>query len=358
MSKVKVLDKCLPKIYLDYNAYQKMKLYIDKNDDEVSWLCTVKDSINKQNQLEITITDTLMFEQTVSSVETEVTDEGMNQLANELLKQADGMEIWNSIKAWGHSHVNMSVSPSVQDETQMELFSDHGHDWFVRIIANKKNDWRVDLYRYDLGIIYESLVPSILLPKEVALLKENIKKLEQKIEEFEGEKIKELTPVVEKEMDGKIKKQIYSSKFGKLNSRVGYDPYGSDYYGSYQSNKGFYDKQEAYSKKKYEEEEKEEVIIGDLFDSNDDVYLYFDDNMLFIIAEEAGDIVDTMDLIYHYMYEETFIDLLTNYDLKRIMEVAYKFYVDSYGLEEYKEGDYNPYLKNQKQEESGKDGLQ
>ena len=67
------------------------------------------------------------------------------------------MDIWNELRGWGHSHVNMGITPSGQDDNQMETFSEGGHPCFLRIIANKKGEFRIDLYDFQQGILYSNL---------------------------------------------------------------------------------------------------------------------------------------------------------------------------------------------------------
>ena len=150
---VEVLEKCAPVIIIEKNALAKMKVYIDECADEIGWLGTATKEEGFYH-----ITDVFLFEQEVHSTTTEITPEGLGDFGEKLLQQENGMEIWNSMKVWGHSHVNMSVSPSGQDNSQMEVFADNGHDFSIRIIGNKKGDMAVDLYDYETGVIYKNIM--------------------------------------------------------------------------------------------------------------------------------------------------------------------------------------------------------
>lgn len=149
--KVEFNQALVPKIRISEKALASMYVYVDECPKEIGWLCTAvyNDELNSYDILEA-----FLFKQQVSAVTTEITSEGLTEFAEELLQRPDGIEIWNNLKAWGHSHVNMGTSPSGQDDIQMEEFSENGSDWFLRIIANKKGDMRVDLYNFKIGITY------------------------------------------------------------------------------------------------------------------------------------------------------------------------------------------------------------
>jgi hypothetical protein len=123
-------------------ARQKMELYCDLSEGEIGWLAFVE-RFDKDGFL---ITDCALLEQEVHSTTTEITAEG-------LLKFWDSVpaERHETIKLWGHSHVNMSTSPSGQDDSQMEYFKD-GNPWFIRLITNKKREYHIDIYDYQNGI--------------------------------------------------------------------------------------------------------------------------------------------------------------------------------------------------------------
>lgn len=150
---VQVLDAFLPIIIISKDALTKMQLYCDLCNTEIGWLGTA----TYENKSTIYIDDVFLFKQNTHSTTTEITPEGLSEFAEELLQHEDSLSIWNNIRLWGHSHVNMSTAPSTQDNEQMVTFAEGGHDWFLRIIANKKGELSIDLYNYDQGIIYHNL---------------------------------------------------------------------------------------------------------------------------------------------------------------------------------------------------------
>ena len=129
-------------LYILPEARNKMELYCDLSEGEIGWLAYVE-QFDKQGFL---ITDCALLKQEVHATTTEIRAEGL-------------LEFWNNtpveqqakIKLWGHSHVNMSVSPSGQDDSQMEYFRD-GNPWFIRLITNKKREYHIDIYDYANGL--------------------------------------------------------------------------------------------------------------------------------------------------------------------------------------------------------------
>lgn len=129
-------------LYILPQARNKMELYCDLSEGEIGWLAFVE-QFDKQGFL---ITDCALLKQEVHSTTTEITAEGLLEFWN-----AVAPEKHEQIKLWGHSHVNMSVNPSGQDDSQMEYFKD-GNPWFIRLITNKKREYYIDIYDYANGI--------------------------------------------------------------------------------------------------------------------------------------------------------------------------------------------------------------
>ena len=181
----------------------------------------------------------------------------------ELLGDKNGIEIWNNMKVWGHSHVNMTTSPSGQDDKQIEVFAENADDFFIRIIANKKGDFRIDLYDFTTGVIYEKLPYEINYGSD----KDIIESLYRKIAEIEEmiygrtEPSEEMINSISSEIKEKVTKKVYNTN--KLSNNISwwddYQDYGS-YYGDYN---GYG------NSKKNEKEQKEEVgsKVLEIFDS-------------------------------------------------------------------------------------------
>lgn len=147
-----VITKTLPVIKISPKALGKMQSLVKWSNVEVGWLGVVE-RFNRT----YTIKDIYLFEQEVNSVTCEITPESLALFAEDLLQYPNGMEIFNNIRMWGHSHVNMSIEPSHQDETQFEELAKNSSDYFIRIIANKRGELSVDLIDEEVGMTYLNL---------------------------------------------------------------------------------------------------------------------------------------------------------------------------------------------------------
>ena len=278
---VKLMKNFAPKVYIDIKAMNKMKEYVRQSSLEIGWLGTARRFSNQ-----IFIDDVFLFKQEVHSTTTEITTEGLNDFAMELLSQEDGVEIWNNMKVWGHSHVNMSTSPSSQDDKQIEVFSQNADDFFIRIIANKKDDFRIDLYDYTTGVIYEQLPYEVDYGEDKDIIESLYKKIEE-ITEAINLRIKPNETMVEEiktEIKEKVteKKFTYSGNAAIKTTNSWYDDYDYTGYGYYNG----------WSKKKEKSEKsKEENKITEYFDSLNEEDIF---NLMYYM--EAGlDIRDVID---------------------------------------------------------------
>lgn len=129
-------------LYILPQAKQKMEMYCDLSEGEIGWLAFVE-KFDTQGFL---ITDCALLKQEVHSTTTEITPEGLLEFWNNTPAEKQSL-----IKLWGHSHVNMSPSPSSQDNEQMDYFKDN-NPWFIRLITNKKREYYIDIYDYANGL--------------------------------------------------------------------------------------------------------------------------------------------------------------------------------------------------------------
>jgi len=214
---VDLLTNKIPTIIVSKQAIKKMKVYIDECDQEVGWLGTA----HKHGNTYI-IDDVMLFDQEVHSTTTEITPEGLSSFGEKILNTKNGIELWNSIKVWGHSHVNMSTFASHQDDEQMKVFSDSGHDFFIRIIGNKKDEMRIDLYEYTTGVIYhhipwliEKTEEEIKIENHIKALQEEIKALERDLNAYNTieDSFKE---AVKKEIEEKVKPKTVVTYYNRI----------------------------------------------------------------------------------------------------------------------------------------------
>lgn len=207
-TEVKYTTSLLPKVVISATALNKMFIYTSEVNDEVGWLGTVEKRGNVYR-----ITDTYLFEQQVHGATTEISPEGLAKFGEELLERPDGMDIWNSMQMWGHSHVNMGVFASGQDDTQMEEFSKNGYPFFIRLICNKKGDMKIDLFDYDAGLTYldvawtkEEQAETIPFRNAIEELYLQIEELEKAQKEAEGQMVEAIKEPIVDEIKEKVKK--------------------------------------------------------------------------------------------------------------------------------------------------------
>jgi hypothetical protein len=204
-----------PHVYISAEALTKMKIYVDECSDEIGWLGTAY----KNEDNTITIEEVFLFDQDVHGATTEITPEGLSDFATELLERGDeGIEIWNNLKMWGHSHVNMGVFASGQDDSQMKTFKDGGHDWFLRLICNKKGEMKIDLYNYEHGFAFLDLPWTELQSEQEYAIQSQINKLYEQLEELEKKRKEEFETPIKAEMKEKVRKM---SSLSTVKTRTG-----------------------------------------------------------------------------------------------------------------------------------------
>lgn len=200
----------VPSVTISERAMAQMFIYTKEVQDEVGWLGTAF-----KNGRDIHIEETFLFDQEVHATTTEITPEGLEKFAMELLSTPEGASKWNDIKMWGHSHVNMGVTPSGQDDKQMEEFSRIGHDFFVRLICNKKGELRIDVYLYEDGLVFKDVPWKALnnenptlkaLEKQMEELKKQAVLLQEHIQTVKDETVTGMEEPIKAEIKEKVKK--------------------------------------------------------------------------------------------------------------------------------------------------------
>lgn len=145
-----------PTIYFTREAWVKQCHLVKICNKEVGWFALV-DYDEKDNAF--TITELVIPAQEVTAAETDIGKEDLADAAMELIEQGKDT---SKMYAWFHSHVNMGVSPSGQDEFQVEDFLEDLADQpevpaFIRGIQNKSGKLKLDVYYIQHGIAYQNL---------------------------------------------------------------------------------------------------------------------------------------------------------------------------------------------------------
>jgi len=102
------------KVYLSIQAYQKMHLWVEMAQGEISWLGSVSELKHPDGSFEaFLIEDIHLLKQTCSSANTVLDDQSVGQFLTEMvIKNQDT----SKIKAWLHSHATMQCFWSNIDE--------------------------------------------------------------------------------------------------------------------------------------------------------------------------------------------------------------------------------------------------
>lgn len=287
---VRNIGKRVPSIYIGHEALLKINIIVNSIDKEIGWLGSVATAEGVY-----IIDDVYLFEQEVNGATTEITPEGLSSFAEDLIVQDGGVDKWNSIKLWGHSHVNMSVSPSGQDDKQMELFESSGHDFFIRMIANQKGDIGIDLFNYKEGLSYEGLDYSILYDNKQNDIIKEIERLNNILKEENENKVKGLSVGILDDVKKLVKEKETISKYS-------YGP--DDVYDDVQIGRhsNYYSK--SYFERISSEEERKEKEIAEIVGDN---------SLLYEIAY-AQSLRDIDESLSEYGY-------ISNFDLGELMEI-------------------------------------
>jgi len=139
-----------PTVFFTKLAKDKMVYLVDKCDKEVAWHGLV--TYDKAENTYV-IEDIIVYPQTATAT-TVTTDDA--EIANWFNSLND--DTFFKIRLQGHSHVNMSSSPSSTDTTYYnDLLQNLGDDdYYIFMILNKKNSLFINIYDYAQNVIFET----------------------------------------------------------------------------------------------------------------------------------------------------------------------------------------------------------
>lgn len=318
---VKTLQTSVPSVIISKIALTKMKLFVDKCADEIGWLGTAI----REDKL-VYIDDVYLFDQEVHSTTTEITPEGLSDFAVEVLEMPNGMEVWNNLRVWGHSHVQMGVSPSLQDDNQMETFKEGGHPWFIRIIANKKGELKIDMYDYEHSLIYLDLPWEGVESEEEEAIHDKIALLYEELDKYQDDFVKIFDEEITDDMKLKVRKKAWGAKNSNWSNK---------------SEAGFTKNTEVGGTKKKEKEEEEDDnqtvswlnsigedgIEEDYYDTDHQVLRDFDTAELLNLS-----LCTSMGQLREALEELGWFGMFTPDDLLRIWKIADQEYLNYGGL--------------------------
>lgn len=221
----------LPKIYFTTDVLMKMKTYVDEHDKEISWLGVVEKEDNTY-----TVTDVMLFKQKVSGVTTDISEESLTEFGTKLIAEGK-TDLFNKIRLWGHSHVNMQVFASGTDNETFEQFYPHC-DYFIRLIVNKRGDITVDFVDMPNNLKFENI------PWEELKTSEQVY-IEELMAEFNKDYTKKFDEIKAKAKE-EIKENIINVLPGEAKTPfVSHAEYDYDEYTYLNDSSYWYDKQKS-----------------------------------------------------------------------------------------------------------------
>jgi hypothetical protein len=159
----------IPTVFYTIEVKALIDLIVAHCPKEVGWWGTVE-TLASGDYL---ISDIYVPEQFVTGTETDILPDAMMSMALGIIQEGKDPD---TLYYWGHSHVNMGVTPSGQDEDQVETYLDD-HAVFIRGIYNKSGNSKVDVYDRDRGLVFQCVpnhTPSPLSAELIDLWKKHL----------------------------------------------------------------------------------------------------------------------------------------------------------------------------------------
>ena len=144
-----------PLVNITQEAFDKMMMLVSSCSFEIGWFAVVDHIEN-----ELVVSDVIIIpKQEVSGVTVNISAEDVGDMFSEMMKlygKDTATQMLNKIRLYGHSHVNMGVSPSGTDTNQMleyaKDFDPGDNPYFIMIILNKRKEVHISLLDMALGI--------------------------------------------------------------------------------------------------------------------------------------------------------------------------------------------------------------
>lgn len=138
-------------LYFTELAYLKMLTLVREFDKEVAWHGIARRCEDEEDAY--IISDILVYPQEVTGA-TVNTDQEKYQMW--LMNHDD--EVFNNIRMQGHSHVNMSTSPSTVDTSLYDRILEQLDDdmFYIFLIWNKRNEKTIKIYDLAKNVLFET----------------------------------------------------------------------------------------------------------------------------------------------------------------------------------------------------------
>lgn len=144
-----------PCVWYAAHVWDQMWHIVHACEKEVGWLGLVEEV-----QDGYLITDIFLPEQIVTGAETDISEDALAELALQLINDGRDTE---QLYYWAHSHVDMGVTPSGQDEDQVDEYLKHT-PVFIRGIYNKRGQSKVDVFDTTARVVHQCVEDGIYTP--------------------------------------------------------------------------------------------------------------------------------------------------------------------------------------------------
>lgn len=157
LDKKKFIESLAPKISFDTYIRNQIKYIVQNSDTEVGFLGFGE--VDKKTNI-VYITEIFVPEQKVSNVTCEIGQDSLLNIIKEWEEKygiEKAIEKCNSIVFWGHSHVNMSTTPSSQDDDRALQWSKGNRNFIIRGIFNKRNEYNISVFDFKNNLIWHDI---------------------------------------------------------------------------------------------------------------------------------------------------------------------------------------------------------
>ncbi len=232
-------------LYFTELAYWKMLMLVDKFDKEVAWHGIAKRGDDPEKN-EYIISDILVYPQMVTGANVETDQE---KYQTWLMSHDD--EVFNNIRMQGHSHVNMSTSPSSVDTNLYDQILQQLDDsmFYIFLIWNKSGDKTIKIYDMAKNVLFETADITVKTLDDGSGIGEFLKNADEmvqnKVSTYKGNSQKKLPSYDGGKGKKKLKKKDSyngnkSSGSYYKNSGWGYGKYYDDDFDDYYKGYGMY----------------------------------------------------------------------------------------------------------------------
>ena len=232
---IKPIDRTAT-LHISEVAWAKMRMLVMECNKEVGWHGVAYRG-DDESADEYYITDILLYPQEVTGA-TVNTDQEVYQ--DWLYDQPD--EVFDNLRMQGHSHVNMSVTPSVTDEKLYESLLGQLDDsaFYIFMILNKRDDMTVLIYDMAKNVLFETNDVDVEIDDGGLGMKELFDSMDELVKEAKPAPVK-YTSVINA---GKTTAAKAKPKVSQKSSSLAH--YRGSYYDYYDDDEGYPDDKYGY----------------------------------------------------------------------------------------------------------------